>query len=100
MSKKTLIAALLFAGASMTARAADAPDAELDHLRTLNSHFAPVDLVVNLDALPPNEKQALAKLVEASRTIDSLYQRQVWSGNADLLRRLAQDDSATGRERL
>ena len=100
MQTKTLLAALLFAGASMTARAADAPDAELDHLRTLNAHFAPVDLVVNLDAVPANEKQALAKLVEASRTIDSLFQRQVWAGNADMLRALAQDDSPVGRERL
>src|SRR4051794_25219606 len=100
MSKTTLLAALLLAGATLTARAADAPDAEFDRLRALNARFAPVDLVVNLDSLPPKEKEALGKLVEASRTIDSLFQRQVWAGNEDMLRRLAQDDSAAGRTRL
>jgi len=40
------------------------------------------------------------KLIEASRIMDRIYIRQVWSGNEALLRRLEADTSAAGREAL
>ena len=36
-------------------------------------------------ALPPNERQALAKLVEAAKVFDALFLRQVWAGNETML---------------
>jgi Peptidase family M49 len=39
--------------------------------------------------LDDNEKQVVAKLIEASKAIDELYWRQVWEGNPDLRARLA-----------
>jgi hypothetical protein len=69
-------------------------------LARLNARLAPTDITVDLSALPPTEKVALAKLVEASRLIDALFLRQVWSGNEALLLQLARDESALGRARM
>ena len=38
---------------------------------------------------PTNERQALAKLVEAAKVIDALFLRQVWAGNETMLLDLA-----------
>ena len=42
----------------------------------------------------------LAKLVEASKIIDALFLRQVWSGNEAMLLDLVKDQTAAGRARL
>ena len=45
------------------------------------ARFAPADIGADLSALPDNERQALARLVEAARIMDAIFLRQVWSGN-------------------
>ena len=49
------------------------------------ARFAPVDLTADIAALPANERQALAKLVEAAKVFDALFLRQVWDGNETML---------------
>ena len=63
------------------------------------ARFAPVDLSADISTLPDNERQALAKMVEASKVFDALFLRQVWAGNETLLLDLARDDSPLGRAR-
>src|SRR5689334_13178229 len=75
-------------------------DPETQKLQRMAARFAPVDLTVDLAALPPNERQALAKIVEASRVFDTLFLRQVWSGNEKMLQDLSGDSSPLGRARL
>ncbi|HZS37391.1 MAG TPA: hypothetical protein VFF06_11230 [Polyangia bacterium] len=58
-----------------------------------DARFAPVDLGADVKALPPDEQKALGKLVEAARLMDTLFLRQVWSGNEAMLLRLAQTHS-------
>ncbi len=53
------------------------------------ARFAPADIGADLSALPDNERQALARLVEAARIMDAIFLRQVWSGNEALLESLA-----------
>jgi hypothetical protein len=53
------------------------------------ARFAPADIGADLSALPENERQALARLVEAARIMDAIFLRQVWSGNEALLESLA-----------
>ena len=72
----------------------------LEKLQTMTARFAPVDLTADLSALPANERQALAKMVEASRVFDALYLRQVWEGNEPMLTALAADETPLGRARL
>lgn len=74
------------------------PDAA--HLQKDAARFAAVDLEPDVSALPPSERTALAKLIEASRLMDALFVRQVWAGNEALLLRLSADTSPLGRARL
>ncbi|MBM3817838.1 MAG: hypothetical protein FJW14_02295 [Acidimicrobiia bacterium] len=69
-------------------------------LRDKAARFAPVDLTADVAALPGNERQALAKLVEAAKVFDALFLRQVWAGNETMLMTLVRDDSELGQARL
>src|SRR3982751_4552387 len=64
------------------------------------ARFAPVDLSADLSAIPDNERQALKRLVLASKIIDALFLRQVWAGNEAMLLDLVRDRSALGNARL
>jgi hypothetical protein len=69
-------------------------------LRDKAARFAPVDLTADVSVLPDNERQALAKLVEAAKVFDALFLRQVWAGNETMLLTLVRDDSELGQARL
>ena len=60
-------------------------DPMLQKIQTMTARFAPVDLTADVSPLPANERQALAKMIEAARVFDALYLRQVWEGNEALL---------------
>ena len=60
-------------------------------LRAMTARFVPADIGADISTLPPAERQALARLVEAARLMDSLFLRQVWAGNDALLQRLSHD---------
>ena len=57
------------------------------------ARFAPVDIGVDLAALPANERDALNAMVEAGRIIDGIFLQQVWAENAGTRVRLAADSS-------
>ncbi len=62
--------------------------------------FVPTQLTADLLRLSTNERKALGKLAQAARLMDSVYIRQVWSGNAGLLASLRTDPSPEGEELL
>ena len=72
----------------------------LQQIRRMSARFAPVDLSADISPLPPNERQALGKLVAAARVFDALYLRQMWAGNESLLLTLLRDRSELGAARL
>src|SRR5215216_7346417 len=74
-------------------------DPMLQKLTTMTARFAPVDLTADISTLPPNERQALAKLVQAAKVFDALFLRQVWAGNESLFLDLARDNSPEGQAR-
>ena len=82
------------------APSAAATDSEAKKIEAMAARFAPVDLAVDVAALPENERQALAKLVEASRVFDALFLRQVWEGNETMLLNLVRDTTPLGRARF
>src|SRR5687767_15312714 len=85
---------------SNTPAVAEAPaatDPMLQQIQTMAARFAPVDLTADANALPANERQALAKMIEAARVFDALYLRQVWEGNESLLVQLSQEDRKSTR---
>lgn len=94
---KTLFAILLSV-ASLTVMQTKAPDAPA--LDRMAARFAPTDITADLSALPASERTALDKMIEASKVIDALFLRQVWSGNEAMLLDLLKDQSPLGRARL
>jgi hypothetical protein len=98
---RLIAACLAFVAAAVMPRAEQAaalPDAA--KLQVMTARFAPTDMTADLSALSPADRQVLAKLVDASRIVDALFLRQVWSGNGAMLMDLAADQSALGRARL
>jgi len=84
---------------TQTTTTAPAADSETKKLEAMAARFAPVDLTADVSKLPPNERQALAKLVEAAKVFDTLFLRQVWEGNETMLLDLARDNSPLGQAR-
>ncbi|HET9743683.1 MAG TPA: hypothetical protein VFQ00_13110 [Terriglobales bacterium] len=69
-------------------------------LQRMIARFAPTRLEVSTSGLSAGDKQALGKLIEASRVINDIFLTQLWSGNHAELAKLAHDSSPLGRERL
>ena len=56
----------------------------------MTARFAPAEIGADLSGLARNERDALARLVDAARIMDALFLRQVWAGNEAMLQELAQ----------
>jgi hypothetical protein len=89
----SIVAASVAVGAQNSA----APN--VDQLKAKTARFAAVDLSADITKLPANERQALARLVDAAKVMDTLFLRQVWAGNETTLLSLLQDTSELGRAR-
>ena len=83
--------------ASMPAPTANAP---LAGLAAKVAQFAPADLTADVSSLPPSERQALDLIIEASKLLDPIFDRQAWAGAPRHRERLAQDTSAAGKLKL
>src|SRR5262245_38779703 len=73
---------------------------EASRLQGMAARFSPTEIKVDTSKLSPNDRKVLGKLVEASKIMDAIFLRQVWSGNDAMLIDLARDESAEGRARL
>lgn len=62
--------------------------------------YTPVEITADLSAMPDNERQALAKIVEAAQLFDGVFLEQVWADNASMLAHLAADHSPRGQALL
>src|SRR5215831_5407881 len=62
--------------------------------------FAPTNMTADITRLAPNDRKALEKIIAAARIFDPLYQRQIWSGNDTLMKKLEADQSFVGRMQL
>ncbi len=77
-----------------------AADASLSELQKMVAKFAPVDLRVDTSSLSAGDKQALAKLIQASRILDHIFLQQMWAGNPALYQKLKADTTPLGKARL
>jgi len=64
------------------------------------NRFAPTEISADISKLSPGDRKALDKIIEAARLMDPIYVRQVWRGNAELLKKLEGDTTTAGKERL
>jgi hypothetical protein len=81
----------------MTIATAAVPD--LAELNRMIARFTPVELRADSSQLAPDDRQALAKLLEAARVLDDIFITQLWSGNATLKASLQKDTSPLGKAR-
>ena len=73
---------------------------DLAQLHRMIARFARTELKVDTSGLSAGDRQALVKLIEASRIYNGIYMRQLWSGNPALYAKLQQDTSPLGKARL
>lgn len=95
-----LLPMLFFAGALATVLSAQSSMPDANALQRLAAQFAPTEITADLSKLSANDRRVLAKLVEASKLIDALFQRQVWVGNDAMLLDLSRRTSPEDRARL
>ena len=94
----SLVVTSIAVGLGARAAETDVPNAQ--QLQAMAARFAPAELGADISALPANERQALARMIEAAKLFEPLFLTQVWAGNPSLLMDLARDDSPLGRARL
>ena len=87
-------------GAALLVRAQGGGVPDTQKLQQMAARFAPTDIGADVSKLPPADRRVLAKLVEASKIVDSLFLRQVSAGNDAMLLDLVKDQSPSGRARL
>jgi hypothetical protein len=91
---------LLSANAASAPEGAPAPVPDAATLNKVSARLAPVDLTVDVTALPAGERAALVEIMAAAKIMDALFLRQVWAGNETLLLDLLRDRSPLGQARL
>ncbi len=69
-----------------------------ENVGDLLKRFAPVEVTADISFLPENEKQALAKLIQASQYMDKIFLRQVWEKNPEYKKMLARRSDTLGRD--
>jgi len=62
--------------------------------------FVPTEITADVSKLSYGDRQALDKLIEAAKLMDSLYLIQKWSGSMDLLAKLRADNTPEGKAKL
>jgi len=66
----------------------------------MGARFAPVTLKHDDSKLSDGNRQALAKMLDAARVMNTIFMDQIWSGNRALYEKLQQDATPLGKERL
>ena len=64
------------------------------------ARFAPTEISADITKLSPGDKKALNKIIEAAQLMDPIFLHQVWSGNAEMLKKLEMDSTTAGQELL
>src|SRR5215467_1464565 len=93
---------ILFAAVTTMAFTSNTPAAEapITELQQMISRYAPVEIRVDTAKLSPGDQTALKDLIRASRALDTIFMRQLWTGDLGLYEKLRQDSSALGKARL
>lgn len=73
---------------------------DLAELQTMTARFVPTPIRVDTWKLSAGDRQALIKLIEASRILGEIFMKQLWDGNLALYARLQRDTTPLGKARL
>ncbi|MGZ4812712.1 MAG: hypothetical protein ACXVZI_08075, partial [Terriglobales bacterium] len=95
-----IVWALLLASFSAAAQEASQKIPDLTQLDRMAARFATTPLRVETSRLSSGDRQALVKLIQAARILNSIYMNQLWSGDLALYQKLQADKTALGQARL
>lgn len=73
---------------------------DLTQLQKMAARLTPTPIRVDTSKLSPGDHQALIKLIQASRILDEIFIKQLWSGNLALYTQLQKDATPLGKARL
>jgi len=73
---------------------------DLGQLDKMIARFRPTELRADVSNLSPGDRAALQKLIEASRVLNDIFMRQMWSGSVELYEKLKRDQTPLGKARL
>ena len=101
MPTKSLLALLALTGiASAVADPEQTSMPDAAQLEKMTARFVPIEIGTDLSKLSEADRLVLTKLVQASRIIDGLFLRQVWTGNTSMLLDLSRDLTPETQARL
>jgi hypothetical protein len=100
MTASRQLACLLMAGLVSFSCTSQRDTHTMDPLAQKAARFIPAAITSDTTRLSAGDRTALRLLVEAAHVMDTLYRRQVWSGNEALLKKLDADASPAGKARL
>ena len=73
---------------------------DVAQLQKMAARFTPTPIRVDTSRLSAPDRQALAKMIQASRILDQIFMKQLWSGNLVLYAQLQRDTTPLGKARL
>jgi hypothetical protein len=89
---------LVYALSMLSFAASNTPD--LGQLDKMIARFRPTELRADVSNLSPGDRAALQKLIQASRVLNDIFMRQMWSGSVELYEKLKRDQTPLGKARL
>lgn len=85
------------AASAPTPADAAAPSPKALAMKNKVAQFADATLTADVSRLPASEREVLALLIQASRLLDPIFDRQAYAGNPELRETLAKDTSPEGK---
>ena len=96
--RPTSIARVLVLGAMVVFPSCSRKESMDSRLTQSINRFVPTTITADTTRLSQGDRAALRELIAAARVMDSIYLRQVWSGNEQLLAKLTSDTSPGGKD--
>lgn len=96
---KGIVVAILGSLALLPLLCAQSTNPDLQELNRMAARFAPTPIRVDTSNLTMGDRQALAKLIEAARVLNTIFMRQLWSEDLATYTRLKADKSPLGVSR-
>ncbi len=73
---------------------------DLSQLEKMTARFQPTELRADVSKLRAGDRKALVKLIEASRILNDIFMKQLWSGNPTLYEKFRHDTTPLGKARF
>src|SRR6185312_9965644 len=90
---------LLLALIVLPVMSAQTTNPNLAELNRMAARFAPTPIRADISGLTQGDREALPKLIEAARILNTVFMRQLWSGNVATYDRLKADKTPLGQAR-